>query len=133
HVPQGFALSDGVLYVSQANTITGDAWITGYVHLYGGQWRFESEMSVTDSHGWPLFANTDSGGQIGLILTTGTDAFYWKQWVPGGSMTAANSAKANKIPIADGQPGGWARVTASGVDKFYKDGVLLFQRPSPGW
>lgn len=133
HVPQGFCFSDGALFASQANTTTGDAWVTRYTHLYGQYWRWDSEMSVIDSHGWPLFANTGGGGQIGTILTTGTDAFHWFDWQPGAVVGTVDGIKTSKIPIADGLAGGWSRVTASGVDKFYKDGTLKHSRPSPGW
>lgn len=133
HIPQAFCATGEWLYVSQANTTTGDAWVTRYSHLYGPYWRWDSEMLVRESHGWPLFANGDNGGQIGLIIKTGVDAFYWVLWQPGATVDYADGSKTSKVPIADGEPGGWARTTADGYDTFWKDGAKLFTRPSPGW
>lgn len=130
HVPQAFCLSDGALFVGQANTTTGDAWVTRYTSLYDQYWKWDSEMAVIDSHGWPLFATAT---QIGLILTGNAPGFYWFDWEPGTTVRAADGAKTGKIPIADGRPGGWSRSSSGGVDRFYDDNVPLFSRPSPGW
>lgn len=132
HVPQGFCLWGGSLWIAQANTTTGDAWVSRYDQCGDcARWNWVDEMLVYQCHGWPLLVNDSPGWtQIGVAITPGADTFYWFSWAPGHSVSSTNGYKVAKIPIPDGKPGGWGRVTGNGIDKFYKDATLLFSRPS---
>lgn len=71
----------------------------------------------------------DGQRQVGVIVKTGVNAFYWFRWTPGAKVGAGDGTKVSKIPV----PGGWKRATADGRDTFYRGSELLFTRESLGW
>lgn len=51
HIPQAFSIADGILWIAQANTTTGNAWLTAYHHEEDDQWSAGGQMAVYDCHG----------------------------------------------------------------------------------
>jgi hypothetical protein len=129
-IPQGFSIADGILWTSQANNATGNAWVSAYHHVEGDEWRPGGQMAIYDTHGWPLIADASTSRRVGLYINNGKTGFYWFNWEPGADVGAADGdIDGSSTPV----PGGWRRITSNGYDQFFKSGKPLFTRKSPGW
>lgn len=131
HIPQAFSIHDGIMWVAQANTDSGNAWVTAYHHVSGERWRSGGQMVVYGCHGWPLTVDKHPSGyrRVGALITSGVNTWCRFKWLPDTSADKSDGVTVSKIPV----PGGWQRITKSGRDYFYRGSTLLFSRPSPGW